>query len=191
MKNKEIKLEIIDDKVKVTSPYHSQFISKARNLRGIWKDNAFWFDDSMLEYVREIMLNCFGSTGEISCKNCEVKQANQQKTRENIIKMIPKNHSFYSAIILRIDAIINFYEKYPQYDFLKPEEVFFVLLSMKFSGELGVRVYDFGGKIGFVGTFIDDDNTPIAGDFPNIIEAGKSSFYDLLDENKIIDILKL
>jgi hypothetical protein len=88
-----------------------------------------------------------------------------------------------------MDEIINFYEKYPQYDFLKPDEVFFVLASMKWSGEYGVRVYDFGSdKIGFVGTVMNDDNTPIAGNFPALDPT--ESFANMLDKYKIIDVLK-
>jgi SNF2 family DNA or RNA helicase len=61
-----IKLEIVGDKVKVTSPYSEKFIIRARNLRGLWRKNAWWFDDSIIDYVREILMECFGTTGEVS-----------------------------------------------------------------------------------------------------------------------------
>ncbi|MDR0753891.1 MAG: hypothetical protein LBF04_00685 [Prevotellaceae bacterium] len=70
MKNQEIQLEIIDDKVKVTTPYHSTFVARARNLRGTWKNGAWWFDDSLLDYVREVLIEYFGTTGETSYETC-------------------------------------------------------------------------------------------------------------------------
>jgi hypothetical protein len=66
----EIKLEIIKDTIRVTSPYNEKFIYNARNLRGNWKDGAWWFDDSIVDYVREVMMSCFGTTGETAYENC-------------------------------------------------------------------------------------------------------------------------
>lgn len=68
----EIKLEIINGEVKVTSPYHQKFVNKARNLRGKWKDSAWWFDDSIIDYVRELMIECFGTTGEVPYENVDL-----------------------------------------------------------------------------------------------------------------------
>lgn len=65
-----IKLELIDDRVKVISPYNEVFVGKARNLRGQWKEGAWWFDDSILDYVREVMIECFGTTGETPIEYC-------------------------------------------------------------------------------------------------------------------------
>jgi hypothetical protein len=66
----QIQLQIINDKIKVTSPYHPELVSRARRLRGEWKHGAWWFDDSILDYVRELMLKCYGVTGEISYDVC-------------------------------------------------------------------------------------------------------------------------
>ncbi|KAA6348486.1 hypothetical protein EZS27_004086 [termite gut metagenome] len=65
-----IKLEQIGDQVKVTCPYNEEFVRKAHNLRGKWKENAWWFDDSILEYVREVMIQIYNTTGEVPYDNC-------------------------------------------------------------------------------------------------------------------------
>jgi hypothetical protein len=111
------------------------------------------------------------------------------KTRENVIAMIPVNHWFYQAIVGSINDIMNFYEQYPQYEYLSPADVFFILASIKWSASHGVKVYDFGdGNIGFVGTAITVENVPIAGSFPNI--GNCKSFEDLLTTAKLIEVLK-
>lgn len=66
----KIKLEIIDDKVKVLSPYNKEFVERARNLRGVWKNDAWWFDDSIVDYVRDALNEIFGTTGEVPYENC-------------------------------------------------------------------------------------------------------------------------
>lgn len=70
MSTQEIKLTVVDDKVKVVTPYNKEFVNKARNLRGNWKDGAWWFDDSIIEYVSDVMNEIFGTTGEIPFENC-------------------------------------------------------------------------------------------------------------------------
>lgn len=62
--SQSIKLEIIDDKVRVSTPYHAEFVDRCRRLRGKWTEGAWVFDDSVLEYVREAMMECFNTTGE-------------------------------------------------------------------------------------------------------------------------------
>lgn len=70
----QIKLEIIekDGQVKVTSPYNQKFVNKARNLRGKWKEDAWWFDDSIIDYVRDLMMDCFNTTGETPYENVDL-----------------------------------------------------------------------------------------------------------------------
>lgn len=70
----EITLEIIeaDGQVKVTSPYNQHFVTKARNMRGKWKNEAWYFDDSIIDYVRELMMECFGTTGETPYGNVDL-----------------------------------------------------------------------------------------------------------------------
>lgn len=83
----QIELKIFDDKVKVVTPYHEAFVTHARNLRGKWKDGAWWFDDSILEYVRDVMMECFGTTGEIPYDECTllVKDFSDDKIGDSII----------------------------------------------------------------------------------------------------------
>lgn len=57
-------MTIHDGRIYVVSPYNHRFVSAARNLRGQWKNNEWVFDDSLVEYVREAMIDCFGTTGE-------------------------------------------------------------------------------------------------------------------------------
>jgi hypothetical protein len=70
----QIQLEIIEKEgqIKVTSPYNQKFVNKARNLRGKWKENAWWFDDSIVDYVRDLMMDCFGTTGEAPYENVDL-----------------------------------------------------------------------------------------------------------------------
>lgn len=70
--SQSITLEIIDDKVKVVSPYNEGFVNKCRNLRGSFKGGAWWFDDSIIEYVREAMIRYFGTTGETPFETCSL-----------------------------------------------------------------------------------------------------------------------
>jgi len=87
------------------------------------------------------------------------------KTKEQILFEIKESrNSFKAAIVSNTENILAFFEKYPQYDFLTADEVFFILAAMKNNS---VKVYDFGsGKIGFVGDILDEKNAPIAGEFP-------------------------
>ncbi|MBP1637257.1 MAG: hypothetical protein H6Q18_46 [Bacteroidetes bacterium] len=70
--SQSITLEIIDDKVKVVSPYNEGFVNKCRNLRGTFKGGAWWFDDSIIDYVREAMVKYFGTTGETPFETCSL-----------------------------------------------------------------------------------------------------------------------
>jgi hypothetical protein len=65
-----IQLTVVDDKVKVITPYNADFVQKCRNLRGTFKAGAWWFDNSIIDYVREAMIAFFGTTGETPYQNC-------------------------------------------------------------------------------------------------------------------------
>ncbi len=67
-----ISLEIVDDKVKVVSPYNEGFVNKCRNLRGTFKNGAWWFDDTIIDYVRDAMIQYFGTTGEVPFDTCSL-----------------------------------------------------------------------------------------------------------------------
>lgn len=68
----DIKLEIVDDKVKVTSPFNAEFVAKCRNFRGKFNkaEGAWYFDDSIIDYVRDAMIEIYGTTGEQPYENC-------------------------------------------------------------------------------------------------------------------------
>lgn len=68
--SQQIQLTIVDDKVKVVTPYNDEFVQKCRNLRGTFKAGAWWFDDSIVDYVREAMIQFFGTTGEVPFETC-------------------------------------------------------------------------------------------------------------------------
>jgi hypothetical protein len=83
MSKQEIRLKIIDDKIKVITPYNSKFVAKARNLRGKWEGGAWWFDDSLLDYVRETMIENFGTTGETPYETCTLLVTNYTESIVN------------------------------------------------------------------------------------------------------------
>lgn len=53
-------------KIRVKTPYDRSFVEKARNLRGSFdKQTSEWvFDDSIEEYVRQALMDVYGTTGE-------------------------------------------------------------------------------------------------------------------------------
>lgn len=65
-----IQLTISEDKLKVVTPYNEGFVAKCRNLRGKFQGGAWWFDDSIIDYVREAMIMFYGTTGEVPFENC-------------------------------------------------------------------------------------------------------------------------
>lgn len=70
--SQKIQLTIVDDQVKVISPYNAEFVQKCRNLRGKFKSGAWWFDDSIIDYVREAMIQFYGTTGEMPVEYCSL-----------------------------------------------------------------------------------------------------------------------
>lgn len=68
--SQSIQLTIEGDQVKVISPYNADFVAKCRNFRGKFKNGAWWFDDSIIDYVREAMIEFYGTTGEVPFDNC-------------------------------------------------------------------------------------------------------------------------
>ena len=78
MSKQEITFQIIDDKVKVTTPYNADFVAKCRNFRGKWepKEKAWYFDDTLIDHVRETLMEFFGTTGEVPYENCTLQVDN-------------------------------------------------------------------------------------------------------------------
>ncbi len=60
--------------IEIVTPYNKEFVSKARNLRGKWDKtkNAWIFDDSIEEYVRQSLIECYGTTGEDPVETCSL-----------------------------------------------------------------------------------------------------------------------
>jgi hypothetical protein len=73
--SQQIKLEIIDDQVKVTTPYNENFRRICRNMRGKWKkdENAWYIDDSLIDDIRDAMTEIFGTTGEFPVEYCSLR----------------------------------------------------------------------------------------------------------------------
>lgn len=60
--------------IEVISPYNKEFATKARNLRGKWdaSKSAWIFDESVEDYLRKALLDCFGVTGEEPVEMCSL-----------------------------------------------------------------------------------------------------------------------
>lgn len=68
--SQQIQLSIVEEKLKVVTPYNAEFVQKCRNFRGKFSNGAWWFDDSIIEHVRGAMIEYFGTTGEIPYETC-------------------------------------------------------------------------------------------------------------------------
>lgn len=62
--------------ISVVTPYDPKFVAKARNLRGKWKDGAWHFDDSIEDYVKNALMDCYGTTGEGPVELCSLVISN-------------------------------------------------------------------------------------------------------------------
>lgn len=62
----KIQLLYDEEYIRVVSPRNWLFANRARRLRGKWdkKESCWIFDSSLLEYVREAMIEAYGTTGE-------------------------------------------------------------------------------------------------------------------------------
>lgn len=78
-----IELKIVDDKVKVTSPYNHDFIEKCRKFHGVFKNGSWWFDDSIIDSVRKAMTEVYGTTGEKPYEYCTLIIKDFKKTVHN------------------------------------------------------------------------------------------------------------
>ena len=56
--------------IKVITPYNSVFVGRCRNLRGNFAEGAWFFDDSVEEYVRDAMKTIFGVDGVDPVEYC-------------------------------------------------------------------------------------------------------------------------
>lgn len=86
---KSIDLKFVDGFVKVVTPYNEEFVIGARNLKGKWKDGAWWFDDTIVDYVRDLMKSIWGTSGEGEYSECSL-----------LIKDFSKESDLRSKLIL-------------------------------------------------------------------------------------------
>ena len=69
---KTVKLTVANGKISVQTTYNAEFVTKAKNLGGKWDNNSkSWiFSESVLDYVKEILIQIYGVTGETTYQTC-------------------------------------------------------------------------------------------------------------------------
>lgn len=58
--------------IKVVTPHNSEFIKKFKNLRGSYENEVWTFDESMEEYVKELLIETFGVDGTAPVEFCNL-----------------------------------------------------------------------------------------------------------------------
>lgn len=104
----QISLQIVQDKFKVMSPYNQEFIAKARRYHGRWKTDRWWFDDTALDMIREILVEMWNTTGEVPYENCCLLIQNHTKSAPRgpvylFHRMIARSYGRTSKTILGTD----------------------------------------------------------------------------------------
>ena len=69
---KTVKLTVANGKISVQTPYNAEFVTKAKNLGGKWDSlsKSWIFSESVLDYVKEILIQIYGVTGETTYQTC-------------------------------------------------------------------------------------------------------------------------
>jgi len=69
---KTVNLTVNNGQVKVQTPYNAEFVTKAKNLGGKWDtlSKSWIFNESVLDYVKEILIQIYGVTGETTYETC-------------------------------------------------------------------------------------------------------------------------
>jgi len=76
-----ISVKIINEhRLKVIAPYNEEFVVEARLLHGTWRRNAWWFDDSAMDRLRELLLRQWNTTGEAPYDSCSLLIRNLNKS---------------------------------------------------------------------------------------------------------------
>lgn len=67
-------LTVNNGQVKVQTPYNAEFVTKAKNLGGKWDSlsKSWIFSESVLDYVKEILIQIYGVTGENDYETCSL-----------------------------------------------------------------------------------------------------------------------
>lgn len=71
----EITVEIVGDKLAVSSPYNAKFPAKARKLGGKWTGGRWVFPAHVGERVRELCRTIYGSDGDVEAPRVLVRVA--------------------------------------------------------------------------------------------------------------------
>lgn len=56
----EFKIIFSDDKIKVYSPYNSEFVRRIKNMKGKWRDGCWEVRADLIEEVRALMVEIYG-----------------------------------------------------------------------------------------------------------------------------------
>jgi len=69
---KTVNLTVNNGQVKVQTPYNAEFVTKAKNLGGKWDtlSKTWIFNENVLDYVKEILIQIYGVTGETTYQTC-------------------------------------------------------------------------------------------------------------------------
>ncbi len=69
---KTVNLTVNNGQVKVQTPYNAEFVTKAKNLGGKWDSlsKSWIFNENVLNYVKEILIQIYGVTGETTYQTC-------------------------------------------------------------------------------------------------------------------------
>lgn len=86
------------------------------------------------------------------------------KSVSHIIEEVSKNELLKEEITAEskyVKDAINFYERYPQYQELPANAIFFIRASMRLKGPVKVHRFE-NGSIYFVGDLLEDKEIPLA-----------------------------
>ncbi len=86
---KTVKLVNENGKVKVQSPFNSEFVKRAKDLGGKWDNNSkSWiFNENVIECVKNLLLEIYGVNGETHYETCSLVVKNLNKGGDNSIEL--------------------------------------------------------------------------------------------------------
>lgn len=107
--------------IKVIAPHNEEFIQKSKNLNGIYQDEIWTFDETMEEYVKELLVETFGVDGTSPVEFCTliVKNFTASAYRGEIqlfgrtlaIAFSPESEIKLGIGIALLDGTINIHSK--------------------------------------------------------------------------------
>lgn len=60
-----MKVTVENGKIKVNSPYNSEFIARARQIQGKWSSPNWVFPEENKDEVKELLVECYGECGDL------------------------------------------------------------------------------------------------------------------------------